>query len=48
MALLKNLARRRKQLLKQGEHFFDYANRDLLDKSTEFGGVIELDEKGDL
>jgi len=27
-------------------HFFDYANRDRLDTSTEFGGVVELDEKG--
>ena len=28
------------------EHFFDYANRDLFDETTEYGGVIELDEKG--
>jgi len=27
-------------------HFFDYANRDRLDTSTEFGGVIELDKQG--
>ncbi|MDP6692932.1 MAG: hypothetical protein QF444_01280 [Phycisphaerales bacterium] len=27
-------------------HFFDYANRDLLDKTTEYGGVLELDNKG--
>ncbi len=27
-------------------HFFDYANRDRLDTSTEYGGVVELDKKG--
>ncbi|MBT4584661.1 MAG: hypothetical protein HOC93_06225 [Phycisphaerae bacterium] len=27
-------------------HFFDYANRDHLDTSTEFGGVVELDKQG--
>jgi len=27
-------------------HFFDYANRDRLDTSTEYGGVVELDKQG--
>ena len=27
-------------------HFFDFANRDRLDTTTEFGGVVELDERG--
>ena len=27
-------------------HLFDYAKRDFLDKTTEYGGVIALDEKG--
>ena len=27
-------------------HLFDYANRDLLDETTEYGGVIALDKKG--
>ena len=27
-------------------HFFDYANRDRLDTSTEYGGVLELDKQG--
>ena len=28
------------------DHLFDYAERDRLDESTEYGGVIRLDEKG--
>jgi len=28
------------------QHFFDYANRDRLDTTAEFGGVVELDEQG--
>ena len=27
-------------------HFFDYANRDRLDTSTEYGGVVEFDKQG--
>jgi hypothetical protein len=28
------------------DHLFDYAERDRLDETTEYGGVIDLDEKG--
>ena len=27
-------------------HVFDYADRDMIDRTTEFGGIVELDSKG--
>ena len=27
-------------------HVFDYADRDMIDRTTEFGGIVELDPKG--
>lgn len=27
-------------------HVFDYADRDMVDRTTEFGGIVELDSKG--
>lgn len=40
------LARTALQTPSLREHVFDFAERDLLDKTTEYGGVIRIDERG--
>jgi hypothetical protein len=40
------LALRAADVTQVADHLFDYAERDRLDKSTEYGGVITLDSRG--
>ncbi|MCH2145910.1 MAG: hypothetical protein MK082_12305 [Phycisphaerales bacterium] len=40
------LARQAMQASSLREHLFDFAERDLMDKTTEYGGVIRLDDAG--
>lgn len=40
------LALRAAEVTQVADHLFDYAERDRLDKSTEYGGVIRLDSRG--
>ncbi|HWB19829.1 MAG TPA: hypothetical protein VG711_05985 [Phycisphaerales bacterium] len=40
------IARRALDVPEVVDHLFDYADRDQKDQSTEYGGIIDLDEKG--